>query len=176
MELHEWLTRTSAADVMVRDVTTLDPGECLANVASMFLREQISGAPVVDREGVCVGVLSIQDVIGAEEKVAEERQKVAESSFWRSNLALPASIYEDKLAQVRDKIIPAAQQPAHRFMIRDIVWVRDDATLYKVTTDMVEAHIHRVLVLSEEMRLRGLISTIDILSALLRSGTSRASH
>jgi CBS domain-containing protein len=168
MNVTEWLKKTLAGEIMVRRVVTLGPTDPLAQAAGLLLREQMSGAPVVDEHGVCVGVLSASDVAGAEEKVAVARQKEAQSSLWHSQLTLPASVYESRLAEIRDKIAPAGNQPVERFMTPDVVSVRPDTPLLNVIRNMIDAHIHRIVVLDEERRLKGIISTMDVLAALLR--------
>jgi CBS domain-containing protein len=169
MEINTWLMKTRASDIMVRSVVTLKPSDTLADAAAVMLQEQISGAPVIDATGACVGVLSASGILGAEDKVAQERRKVAESSFWNSNLALPMSVYAGKLAEVREKIAPAAEQPVERFMTSDLVSVTPDTPLRDVVENMINAHVHRVVVLGPERRLRGIVSTTDVLAALLRS-------
>jgi CBS-domain-containing membrane protein len=169
MDIRDWLSETTASDIMVRDVITFDRDQTLAAAADLLLREQITGAPVVDADGTCVGVLSVSDVTGAEEKVADERRKVAESSLFHSHLALPASVYAAKLAEVRDKIAPAAEQPVERFMTSDLVSVREVTPLETVVQRMVDAHVHRVVVLDADHRLKGIVSTTDVLAALLRA-------
>lgn len=171
MEVRDWLEQTTANDVMVQQVVTLSPKDIVAQAADVLLREQISGAAVVDAAGSCVGVLSVSDIISAEDKVAAERRKAAESSFWNSNLALPSHIYGEKLADLRDKTAPAAEQPVERFMTTDLVSVRENTALATVLQRMVDAHIHRVLVLDAEQRLQGIISTTDVLAALLRGAS-----
>ena len=168
METHNWITQTKAGDIMVRDVVTLQPYQTLDQATGVLLREQISGAPVVDELGACVGVFSVSDILLAEEKVATQQQKIAESSFWNSNLSLPSSVYADKMAEVRDKMAPVAQQPVERFMTSDLVSVSENTSLERVVQSMVDAHVHRVLVLDAEGRLQGIISTTDVLTALLR--------
>jgi CBS-domain-containing membrane protein len=168
METRKWLEKTTAGEIMYRDVVTLNANDSLATAAALFLSEQVTGAPVVDHTGVCTGVLSASDILSVEEKVAEERRKVAESSFFNSNLALPVSVYAGKLAEVRDKIAPAAEQPVERFMTTDLVSARQDTPLFTVIQNIVDAHIHRVVVLDEDQGLQGIISTTDILAALLR--------
>ena len=158
-----------AEEVMVRDVTILRRDDTLANAAYTFLHKQISGAPVVDGDGACLGVLSVTDILGAADKVAERQAEVAEAFFSRSDLVLPATVYEEELSAVRDKISPAAEQPVENFMITDVVAVRANDTLEKVARDFVDARIHRVLVLDENQRLVGLITTTDVIAALLRS-------
>jgi CBS domain-containing protein len=168
METHNWITQTEAGDIMVRDVVTLQPYQTLDQATGVLLREQISGAPVVDELGACVGVFSVSDILLAEEKVATQQQKIAESSFWNSNLSLPSSVYANKMAEVRDKMAPVAQQPVERFMTSDLVSVSENTSLERVVQSMVDAHVHRVLVLDAEGRLQGIISTSDVLAALLR--------
>lgn len=170
MQVHAWMTNTTAAEIMTRDVVTLKPADTLADAAKTFLREQISGAPVVDDSGRCVGVLSASDFLSADEK-AEEDWQSAFSQFWDSNLALPAGYYANKLEQVKDKFGPAAEQPIERFMTADLVSVSGDTPLSTVVQKMIEAHVHRLLVLTRgNSDLEGLISTMDILAALLRAG------
>jgi len=168
MDTTEFLQKR-AEEVMVHDVTTLRRDDTLANAAYTFLHKQISGAPVVDNDGRCVGVLSVTDVLGAAEKVAERQAEIAEAFFSRSDLVLPATVYEDDLAAVRDKIAPAAEQPVEIFMVKDLVWIRSDDTVEKVARDFIDAHIHRVLVIDNKGKLAGLITTTDVIAALLRT-------
>jgi len=116
-----------------------------------------------------VGVLSASGILAAEEKAADERRKVADSSFFNSNLALPMSVYAAKLREVLENIIPTAQQPVARFMTTDLVSVSANAPLRTAVDYMVNAHVHRVVVLDAERRLRGIVSTTDVLAALLRA-------
>ena len=167
MQVNEFLQRT-AGEIMVTDVTTLQPGDSLASAAYKFLHKQISGAPVVDDNGKCVGVLSVTDIVGAAEKVSQRQAQVAEAFFAKSDLILPASVYEEDLAEVRDKIAPAAEQPVSNFMVADIVSVKVSDSIEKIVRDFVDAHVHRVLVVDDEGKLVGLISTIDVLASLLR--------
>ena len=168
MEVHDWLSEVHAADVMVRDIVTLRPNQWLADAAAIFLQQQISGAPVVNETGQCVGVITVSDILLAEKKVNKQRQEIAASTFWNSNLALPASVYQERLEDLRDKIAPPTQQPVERFMTTDLVLVSEDQPLSTVVQYMVDAHVHRVVVLDASQQLCGLISTTDVLAALLR--------
>jgi len=175
MEIHDWMTNTKAGDVMVKKVVTLKPDDLLADAAATLLQNQISGAPVLDEFGACQGILSVSDVVHAEEEVAEEVEEIANSSFWNSNLALPPSVYAGKLAELRDKTAPAAGRPVSRFMTTNLVTVDEDNSLETVVRYMVDAHVHRVLVVSEGRCLRGLISMTDVLAALMRADATQVS-
>ncbi len=159
---------------MVQILVTLSPRDTLAVAAETLLKEQISGAPVVNEKDQCVGVLSVSDLIRAEGKVLAEQQQIAESSFFNSGLVLPTSVYSEKLEQVRDKLAPVSEQPVERFMTRDLVSVGGDEPIATVVRDIVDAHVHRVLVLSQQHQLLGIISTIDLLAALQRKSIAQS--
>jgi len=54
-------------------------------------------------------------------------------------------------------------------MTRDVVFVTEDTPLSVVIRQMVSAHVHRILVLDAGRHLKGIISTMDVLAALLRA-------
>ena len=168
MKVSDWLQNQSS-EVMVTKIVTLKPTEPLAQAASVFLDNQISGAPVVDDDGKCIGVLSVTDVIGAAEKVADRQAKIADQFFGKSDLILPVSVYEEELAGVRDKLTPAAEQPVQNFMVTNLVTVAESDPIEKVIRSFVNAHVHRVIVTSPEGHLRGIIGTLDVLASLLRT-------
>lgn len=169
MEIRQWLQKTTASDVMTKNVVSLNSEQTMAQAAEIFLREQLTGAPVVDHAGKCVGILSVSDMAGAEKRVDSKREEIASSSLFSSGLSLPTSVYEERLLEVRDEIIPSSDQPVRNFMTSDVVGVRGDTTLAVIVQDMIDAHIHRVVVLDENRKLLGVISTTNILAALLRA-------
>lgn len=61
----------TAADLMVRDVVRLPEQLSLREAAQLLLRHHISGAPVVDAQGRCVGLLSSADFLRLAEKRSE---------------------------------------------------------------------------------------------------------
>jgi CBS domain-containing protein len=55
------LSTLTAADVMSREVIAVPQDLSMQEAARLFSKNRISGAPVVDGEGRCVGVLSASD-------------------------------------------------------------------------------------------------------------------
>lgn len=51
----------TVAEIMAKKLHTLRPDDDIATAVSMFLRNKISGAPVVDEAGHLIGVLSEKD-------------------------------------------------------------------------------------------------------------------
>ena len=174
MELRDWAERTTAGEIMVTDVATVWPTHTLGQVAAVLLREQVSGVPVVEPDGPCVGVFSLVDVLRAEEQVVEERLKFAQSSFFTSELALPASVYADQLEKFQEKISPASEQPIQPFMTTNLVTVTEETSVGYTINMLVDAHIHRVLVIDGRGHLKGLVTAMDVLAALRRAVTGKA--
>jgi len=52
-----------ARDVMTRDIITVSPNLKIKDLAMILTRNQISGAPVVDKQGKIVGIVSEADII-----------------------------------------------------------------------------------------------------------------
>ena len=62
----------------------------------------------------------------------------------------------------------SAEQPVEHFMTTDLVSVTENTPLQTIVQQMVDAHIHRVVVLDDHQHLQGIISTMDVLAALRR--------
>jgi CBS domain-containing protein len=52
-----------AKDIMTRDVITVNPTMTVKSLAMMLIKNQISGAPVADKGGKIVGVVSESDIV-----------------------------------------------------------------------------------------------------------------
>jgi predicted transcriptional regulator len=146
-----------AADLMSRDVVLLPAEMSLPAAARLLCRRQISGAPVVDEHGRCVGILSASDFMQCIEKEAK-----AGEVFQRSVPVYSAwEILEDT------EIAPTCL--VQDFMKRDPVTVAASACLGELARTMLEAHIHRLIVVDHENKPLGIVSTGDILTTLARA-------
>lgn len=168
--VHGWLREQKAAEIMTKSVACLRPSDRLADAVNLFLRDQISGAPVVDEDGVCIGVLSATDIVSFEEK--REKTPAAASSITRrpfDSWAWGADWWH-QFGKISSELQPRLEESVIAYMTRDIVSVTEDTPLGVVIRQMVDAHVHRVLVLDSGRRLVGLITTMDVLAAALRAG------
>jgi CBS domain-containing protein len=53
----------NAKDIMTRDIITVSPTMSLKNLAMTLIKNQISGAPVAQKNGKIVGVVSEADIV-----------------------------------------------------------------------------------------------------------------
>jgi CBS domain-containing protein len=57
-----------AKDIMTRDIITVSPTMTVKNLAMTLIKNQISGAPVADKVGKIVGVVSESDIVAKKGK------------------------------------------------------------------------------------------------------------
>lgn len=171
--VNEWLQHVKARDVMTKSVAFLRPTDPLSDAVSLLLRDQISGAPVVDDDGVCVGVLSATDILNFEERRSDLPVTAGMTRHRCFDTWDPGSEWWREFGGVRTELQPRLDENVAGFMTRDLVSVTEDTPMGVVIRQMVDAHVHRVLVLDSGRKLKGIISTMDVLSGLLRAGHPR---
>jgi len=60
-----------ARDFMTRDIITVNPSTKVKNLAMILIKNQISGAPVVNKNGKILGIVSEADIIAKRGKDAQ---------------------------------------------------------------------------------------------------------
>jgi CBS domain-containing protein len=137
----------SAADLMTTPVMTIPKDTPLREAARLLARSDVSGAPVVDSDGRCLGVLSSHDFViwaGAE---GESTSFIAP---W------------GEIINVDD----APDNEIRHYMTKQPVAVGPATPIGELAQKMVDAHIHRVLVVTDHDRPRGIVTSTDILAAV----------
>jgi len=126
-------------DVMTRQVVCVDKDQTLSDAALLFLAKGISGAPVTDEQGGCVGILSAIDYVRREQLIREE------------------------LSQSPADTLVADQ------MSVGVRSVKPEQTLLAAARIMCEKHVHRLPVLGPEGKPVGLITSMDVVAALVNA-------
>jgi CBS domain-containing membrane protein len=144
----------TAADVMSRDLLVIPRHMSLRAAAHLLAKSRVSGAPVTDELGRCVGVLSRTDLIRWMDRGEGTATRVAEAaacvcSDWQM-LAL-GQVPEDEVRQ---------------YMTTDLVTADPEARLGHLARCMIDAHIHRVVILDRQQRPVGIVTGGDILAAV----------
>jgi CBS-domain-containing membrane protein len=155
----EALLELTAADLMSRDVITIPRAMSLRAAAHLLSETRVSGAPVVDETGRCVGVLSATDFmhwVGYGERGAARR-----------GCADPGCVHS--AWQITDvDTLPTDEVGA--YMTADPVTVQASTPLSELARAMIDAHIHRIIVVDGHYRPVGVVSSTDILAAVAHAG------
>jgi predicted transcriptional regulator len=129
----------------------------LRTAAHLLSQEQVSGAPVVDSEGHLVGVLSATDFI----HLAEEGEHLARCHPHAGAEFCAEGQMED------DQVKP--ENTVSSLMTADPVTAASDLGIGAVAQMMLDAHIHRLIVVDRENRPTGVVSSTDILAAVAQA-------
>ncbi len=147
------MTSLTARDLMTPDVVTVPLETPVLAMARLLADRGISAVPVVDAKGQLAGIVTEGDLI---RRLAGEEDRPAS---WL------ASIFADPARQA-DRYARTHGVTAQDVMTDQVVTVSPDTTVTRIAGLMEEHGIRRVLV-TEEGRLKGLVSRADLLRALV---------
>jgi CBS-domain-containing membrane protein len=150
------LSTLTAADLMTCTVVTIPKEMSIQGAAHLLAQHQISGAPVVDDYGRCIGVFSTTDVVycadhGHFTATGHPHLRCAHSAW-----------------QVLDEQ-PFADDGVGRYMTLDPVTAPPTTPVNELARMMSDAHIHRVIIVDEQGRPTGVVSSMDVLAAVSRA-------
>ena len=137
-EITEPLTIPTVSELMTPDPIVIDESATLDDAVRMLEENEISGLPVVDRDGVLVGVISQTDIVRAR----------AVAHLWHRwpGLRVRHLMHAPALTADRAMNMEEAAQLMERAHVHRLVVVGDDQlTPIGVisTTDLVRALAHR---------------------------------
>jgi len=150
----------TARDVMTRQVIVIQADESIAQAIGTFRENRITGAPVVDASGRFIGILSLRDLVRdscAEAEPAGESEEPGGDATW--------ALFEksDRLEQGGES------EPVSNRMSTNVATVSENLSLVEVARTMCSGHWHRVPVIDDPGNLVGIISTMDVLAALVNT-------
>jgi CBS domain-containing protein len=154
-----------ARDLMSGDVITVAPSTPILDVHRLFVEEEIHGAPVVDENGVVVGVVSALDLLRVVRDEIDAGSGASTTTYFRDELPYAGL---DWLNMPEDFAERMQMLTAEDAMTRELVMVGLDDTADEIARTMLEHHVHRVLVGDRET-LSGVITTFDLLRVLSRA-------
>jgi CBS domain-containing protein len=140
------LLTLTAADLMKSPVVTIPQDTSLREAARLLHRADVSGAPVVDSEGRCLGVLSSSDFVTWAGKGGNEVSFLAP---WGEVI----------------NIEEAPDNEIRHYVTAQPVTVAATTPIGELSRMMIDAHIHRVLVV-EDSRPCGIVTSTDVLAAV----------
>jgi predicted transcriptional regulator len=151
----------TAADLMSAPLVTIPEAMSIRGAAHRLIQAAVTGAPVVDSEGRCVGVLSTTDFVHWMDREHHGPAACATSQ----EFCVPWEMVDPDA--LPDDVV-------HDLMTHDVVVVHANATLGEVTRKMIDAGIHRVIVIDSNGKPIGIVSSTDILAAVIRADPTRA--
>lgn len=150
------LRELTAADLMSHPVVAIPRGMTLQGAIRVLVREQVSGAPVVNDDGRCIGVVSTRDILRWAEKAPEAlEEQPKEGAYvpdWQIN---------------HPEVWPPTR--VGEYMTADPVTASPTTRLRDLARRMIDAAVHRIVVTDSDGVPVGIVSSMDIVAAVARS-------
>jgi len=151
LTIHKALFELTAEDLMSRDVVCIPSATSLQEAARRLVEAGISGAPVIDEDGRCPGMLSQTDLARAvarrEAPPAHEDDEFA--SEWQ-------------MGDVDD--LP--DDEVGRYLTRAVITAPPATPINELAAQMCDARVHRVLITAPDGRVVGIVSSLGVLRAV----------
>lgn len=141
-------------DVMTRKVLKMKAGSTLAQAAGLLIRNNISGAPVVNASGKLVGIVSEKDIFAA--LYPNFRDMIGDLTAW-----FDSEKREYKLNAKRDIVIDS-------IMTRKVVTIRPEEPILDAGSKMIMSQIHRLVVVGKQKKIVGIVTRRDIFKNILK--------
>ncbi|HUS39979.1 MAG: CBS domain-containing protein [Pirellulales bacterium] len=150
----ERLLSLRVGDVMSKNVVRIPHNDTMAAAAEVLDRNDVSGAPVVDEEGRCMGVISNSDFVLRTTRSAAIADDVKEVFVQDA----PGEAYH----------LESINQDQVRHHMTDFVEsISPDTSILDAARAMCKEHIHRLVVLDAKKRPVGLVSSLDLVAAMV---------
>ncbi len=145
-----------ASDVMVTPVITVKSNALVRDVAKLLLAHRISAVPVVDEQGMLVGIVSEGDLIHRSE-IGTERQRPRWLMLVADERVLAADYIKAHAGKVAD------------VMTRNVITAAPDTPLHEIARLMERNAVKRIPIMSNG-QLIGIVSRANLVQAVASSG------
>ena len=150
------------SEVMSKEVITVEKNQPLSRVAQTLIQRRISAAPVVDEEGICLGIISSTDFM----RCALDPDSVKQPGRSASEFQWP---HQGDDADSPHEIAPGSEDTAGEHMVSGVQAAYAGASLVSAARMMCAAHLHHLPVINEKGRPVGFLSTLDVVSAMVHA-------
>jgi len=147
------LSRLTAQEIMNRQVRTVRPDQSIREAAEIMLQTGLRRLPVVNAEGILLGMLSRADLL---QVIVTSPIMHAQASSGTQPLHRTGTLTTQQVQQ----------QPVAEYMSTDVATVEEQAPLSEVIDALILSPFKRVMVVDRERHVRGIISDVDVLARI----------
>lgn len=145
------------ADLMTRDVAVINYKSDVHELEKLMLERRVHGLPVVNDDGILVGVISQTDLLAWHFNTGVDGAAFYESS--QLHVADETSMTNLRITDIQTARVDEVMSPM-------VHCIRADRPISAAASTMIQQRIHRLVVVDETLRVKGVISALDILRAI----------
>jgi len=147
---------------MTKQVLLAYEGWSIKRLSEFFIKNKISGAPVIASDHSLVGVVTISDILTFDNQSQEEKGQLLEQIYSE----FVGQTYDDATMQ---NMLGRADEncTVNQIMNKTVIQVNIDTSLQEIAYIMLQNGIRRIFV-SQHGVITGVISTHNILTAIAK--------
>ena len=142
-------------EIMTKDVLTLSPNDSLQVAAELFIKHNISGAPVIDAFKNVIGMLTEGDLV-------RQQKPVTQPLF----LMFLDSAFTVNYKKISEDLEAAAAVNVVQLMAKDVISLHEYDEVSSAAEYMIKKNINRVPIINDEGQLLGIVTRHDIVRAM----------
>ncbi len=146
----------TAKDIMTKDVIFVTPATSVEELASLLVKNQISGVPVLDDAGVLYGMVTENDLISQNKRL----HIPTVVSF------LDAAIYLESSKKFEQAVRRLTATKVGDICTRKVITITEDTSLVDIATIMAEKKVHLLPVLRSN-KVVGIVGKRDMVKAVV---------
>jgi CBS domain-containing protein len=142
-------------DVMIREVKSLSSDTTAKEALGLLEEMQISGLPVIDKDGKLVGMFTEKDILAF--VLPSYLQKVGKF------------IYEEEPKAIKKKFSELSNIKVSQLMRKEVVTAGEEVNLGEVARVMLTQKARRIPVVDKSGKVVGIIARCDVLKAMVKA-------
>ncbi len=142
---------------MTQEVITVAPDSSIRMLATIFTQNNISGVPVVDEQGVVIGIVTESDLIFHNKRLKVPTVITILDSFF----------FLDSPEKMEKELKKIAAATVADICTSPPVTISGDTPLDEIATLMSDKHIHTLPVIDEAGEMIGIVGKKDIIRTIL---------
>ena len=147
----------TAKDIMIKDVIVVQPDTAVEELASILVKNEISGVPVVDESGALFGIVTENDLISRNKRL----HIPTVVSF------LDANIYLESSKKFEQEVKRLTATKVRDICTRKVVAITEDTTIMDIATIMSEKKVY-LLPVVKAGKIVGIVGKRDMVKAAAR--------
>ena len=145
-------------DVMTKEVITASKNTSVGELSRILLKNNITGVPVVDEDGVLQGMVTDADII------TEDIEPIFPLFF---DPLIVSYAFMENFDKYKKDIKDYLNIKVEEIMTRRVKTVKKDTTVSDTVKILVKDRINRIPVIDENNKVIGIVARADILKSML---------
>ncbi|MDP2167093.1 MAG: CBS domain-containing protein [Thermodesulfovibrionales bacterium] len=144
-----------AKDIMKTDIVTVTGDMTVEELGRLFIERGISGAPVVDRDGRLLGVVTENDLISRNKRIHIPTMLRIFDAFIPIE---PTGTMEDEMKRMSATTVS-------EICVKDVLTITEETTIEEIATIMAEHRVHLLPVIREG-KVAGIVGKHEVIKGI----------